>query len=60
MRPWARNRRAAASAGSMTLSILGWLVVAIVVGAGASGLLLWALGWPKLPRSAEFTAAETR
>lgn len=43
----------------MTLSIIGWLVVALLVGAGTSALLLWAFGWPSLPRSAEFTAANT-
>jgi hypothetical protein len=43
----------------MTLSILGWLVVALAVGAGTSLLLLWAFGWPSLPRSAEFTATNT-
>jgi hypothetical protein len=57
MRP--RNRETDASAGSMTLSILGWVVVALAVGAGTSALLLWAFGWPSLPRSAEFTAANT-
>lgn len=43
----------------MTLSILGWVVVALLVGAGTSTLLLWAFGWPGLPRSATFTAADT-
>jgi hypothetical protein len=57
MRP--RNRETDAAAGSMTLSILGWVVVALAVGAGTSALLLWVFGWPSLPRSAEFTAANT-
>lgn len=57
MRP--RNRDADAAAGSMTLSILGWVVVALVVGAGTSLLLLWVFGWPSLPRSTEFTATNT-
>lgn len=43
----------------MTLSILGWLVVALLIGAGTSTLLLWAFGWPSLPRAAEFTATNT-
>jgi hypothetical protein len=44
---------------SMALSILRWLFVALVVGASTSALLLWAFGWPSLPRSATFTAADT-
>jgi hypothetical protein len=43
----------------MTLSIVGWVFVALLVGAGTSALLLWAFGWPSLPRAAEFTAANT-
>jgi hypothetical protein len=43
----------------MTLSILGWLVVALLVGGATSTLLLWVFGWPSLPRSATFTAADT-
>ncbi|MGB3440195.1 MAG: pentapeptide repeat-containing protein [Actinophytocola sp.] len=58
MRSRGRDRHADASAGSMTLSILGWLVVALLVGAGTSALLLWVFGWPSLPSSAEFTAGE--
>lgn len=57
MRP--RDRETDAAAGSMTLSILGWVVVALAVGAGTSALLLWVFGWPSLPRSTEFTAANT-
>jgi uncharacterized protein YjbI with pentapeptide repeats len=44
---------------SMALSILGWLFIAAVVGAGTGGLLLWLLGWPRLPRSTAFTTTET-
>ena len=44
---------------SMAWSIVKWLVVALLVGAGTSALLLWAFGWPRLPRSTAFTAAET-
>lgn len=54
-----RRDHSADAPGSMTLSILGWLVVALLVGAGTSALLLWAFGWPSLPRSTEFTAANT-
>lgn len=44
---------------SMTLSILGWLFVAVLVGASTGGLLLWLLGWPGLPHSTAFTTSET-
>ena len=44
---------------SMSLSILGWLLIAVLIGGATSGSLLWLLGWPTLPRSAEFTTAET-
>jgi uncharacterized protein YjbI with pentapeptide repeats len=43
----------------MTLSIMGWLFVAVLVGASTGGLLLWLLGWPRLPRSSAFTTTET-
>lgn len=43
----------------MALSIVKWVVVALAVGSGTSALLLWAFGWPSLPRSTEFTAANT-
>ena len=43
----------------MALSILRWLFVALVVGASTSALLLWVFGWPSLPRSTTFTAADT-
>lgn len=43
----------------MTLSIVGWLFLALLVGAGTSLLLLWVFGWPSLPRSTQFTAANT-
>jgi hypothetical protein len=45
--------------GSIALSIMGWLVIAVLVGGATSGLLLWLLGWPTLPRSTEFTTTET-
>ena len=35
-----KRRGTDASAGSMTLSILGWLVLALLIGAGTSALLL--------------------
>lgn len=44
---------------SMTLSILGWLFVAVIVFAATGGILLWLLGWPSLPRAAAFTTTET-
>lgn len=44
---------------SMTLSILGWLFVAVIVFAATGGILLWLLGWPSLPRAATFTTTET-
>jgi len=44
---------------SMTLSIVGWLALALVVAFGTGGTLLWLLGWPSLPRSSSFTTAET-
>jgi len=44
---------------SMTVSILGWLFIAVLVGASAGGLLLWLLGWPRPPRSSAFTTTET-
>lgn len=44
---------------SMALSILRWLFVALLVGASTSALLLWAFGWPALPRAATFTATNT-
>ncbi len=58
MRPRSHDRRADASAGSLVLSILGWLLMATLIGAGTSALLLWAFGWPSLPRSSSFTATE--
>jgi Pentapeptide repeats (9 copies) len=44
---------------SMTMSILGWLLVAALVGVTSGSLLLWILGWPRMPRSSAFTTTET-
>lgn len=44
---------------SLTLSIVGWVFLAVLIAAGTAGALLWLLGWPTLPRSAAFTTAET-
>lgn len=43
-----------AGRGSILLSVLAWLVVAIVVAGGTTGGLLWFLGWPKLPTAGAF------
>ncbi|MGK3200121.1 hypothetical protein [Amycolatopsis sp. MEPSY49] len=40
--------------GSILLSVLAWLLVAIVVAGGTAGGLLWFLGWPKLPNAGVF------
>ncbi|VVJ23349.1 Uncharacterised protein [Amycolatopsis camponoti] len=43
-----------AGRGSILVSVLAWLVVAIVVAGGTTGGLLWFLGWPKLPAAGVF------
>lgn len=44
---------------SIGLSILGWLLVAVLI-AGSTGTgLMWLLGWPTVPRSSTFSTAET-
>ena len=40
--------------GGISVSVLGWLVVAVVVAAGTAGGLLWFLGWPRLPTAGVF------
>lgn len=40
--------------GSILLSVLAWLAVAVVVAGGTTGGLLWFLGWPKLPTAGLF------
>ncbi|GLY36267.1 hypothetical protein Amsp01_022910 [Amycolatopsis sp. NBRC 101858] len=40
--------------GSILLSVLAWLVVAIVVAGVTTGGLLWFLGWPQLPTTGVF------
>ncbi len=40
--------------GSILLSVLAWLIVAVVVAGGTTGGLLWFLGWPKLPTAGVF------
>ncbi|WP_372667433.1 pentapeptide repeat-containing protein [Amycolatopsis kentuckyensis] len=40
--------------GSILLSVVAWLLVAIVVAGGTTGGLLWFLGWPKLPTAGVF------
>jgi hypothetical protein len=43
----------------MTVSIVGWLLVAGLVGTATGGALLYLLGWPSVPRSASFTTTQT-
>ncbi|GAB3140083.1 hypothetical protein GCM10027258_20280 [Amycolatopsis stemonae] len=40
--------------GGISLSVLGWLVIAGVVAVGTGGGLLWFLGWPRLPTAGVF------
>jgi hypothetical protein len=40
--------------GSILLSVLAWLLVAMVVAGGTAGGLLWFLGWPRLPTAGVF------
>lgn len=42
----------------MGVSVLGWLVVAVVVAGVTSGGLLWFLGWPQLPSAGQFDVAQ--
>ena len=43
----------------LTLAVLRWLLVAVVVAAGAGAGLLWAFGWPRLPSMTAFDTAQT-
>ncbi|MET9631312.1 hypothetical protein ABZX92_28000 [Lentzea sp. NPDC006480] len=40
------------------MSIVGWLLIAVLVAAAAGGGLLWLLGWPRLPKQAAFNTTE--
>ncbi len=42
----------------MGVSVLGWLVVAVLVAGGTGGGLLWFLGWPRLPSAGQFDVAQ--
>src|SRR6185369_1269436 len=54
---WTRPRRAPRRRG-MAVSVVGWLVVAVLVAGGAGGGLLWFLGWPQLPASRQFDVGQ--
>lgn len=51
-----RTRRDAQS--PVWLSIVGWLLIAVLVAATAGGGLLWLLGWPTMPKQAAFSTTE--
>ncbi|MFJ5987938.1 hypothetical protein [Lentzea sp. NPDC092896] len=51
-----RTRRDAQS--PVWLSIVGWLLIALLVAATAGGGLLWLLGWPTMPKQAAFSTTE--
>ncbi|MEV6643379.1 hypothetical protein [Amycolatopsis sp. NPDC051371] len=54
---WTQRKREVRRRG-MAVSVLGWLVVALLV-AGATGSgLLWFLGWPRLPTAGVFDVAQ--
>jgi uncharacterized protein YjbI with pentapeptide repeats len=42
----------------MVVSVLGWLVVALLVAGVTGGGLLWFLGWPRLPSAGQFDVAQ--
>jgi hypothetical protein len=42
----------------MAVSVLGWLVVALLVAGVTGGGLLWFLGWPRLPSAGQFDVAQ--
>jgi hypothetical protein len=54
---WTRRKREARRRG-MVVSVLGWLVVALLVAGATGGGLLWFLGWPRLPTSSQFDVAQ--
>ncbi|MEU3646489.1 hypothetical protein AB0E59_24130 [Lentzea sp. NPDC034063] len=54
-----RRRRTRRDAQSpVWLSIVGWLLIALLVAATAGGGLLWLLGWPTMPKQAAFSTTE--
>ncbi|MEV6240719.1 hypothetical protein [Lentzea sp. NPDC051838] len=53
---WRRARRE--TQAPVWMSIVGWLLIAVLVAATAGGGLLSLLGWPKLPKQAAFSTTE--
>jgi hypothetical protein len=54
---WTRRKREARRRG-MVVSVLGWLVAALLVAGATGGGLLWFLGWPRLPTSSQLDVAQ--
>ncbi|MCR6487136.1 hypothetical protein M8542_30335 [Amycolatopsis sp. OK19-0408] len=54
---WTRPPRKAVRRG-MVVSVVGWLVVALLVAGVTGGGLLWFLGWPRLPSAAQFDVGQ--
>ncbi|MEU0795504.1 pentapeptide repeat-containing protein [Amycolatopsis sp. NPDC005961] len=54
---WTRRKPERRRRG-MVVSVLGWLVVALVVAGATGGGLLWFLGWPRLPDAGQFDVAQ--
>ncbi|SER33578.1 hypothetical protein [Lentzea albida] len=52
------RRRKRESQSPVWVSIVGWLVIALLVAAAAGGGLLWILGWPTMPKQAAFSTTE--
>ncbi|WP_206784358.1 pentapeptide repeat-containing protein [Amycolatopsis sp. MtRt-6] len=52
------RRKRARSQQKMAVSVLGWLVVALVVAGATGGSLLWFLGWPRLPSAQAFDVGQ--
>ena len=57
-RPLHRRRTRRDAQSPVWLSIVGWLLIALLVAATAGGGLLWLLGWPTMPKQAAFSTTE--